>query len=240
MAMATHVARKDRPRPIASYWHTLALLGMMAAAISLSAVRRAGPAATPGAQRNVIPGFLVSLAFEAAGLYFAWVGVHWKGGSLFALMGRRWTGWRNVLRDVAVAAPFWVIWEGAAYAMWTLLEPARNSQQSVFPVRGATEIALWIVLSSAAGFCEELIYRGYFQRQFAALTGRTGLGIIAQGIVFGLSHPRGWKPVVIISVLGMLYGVLAAWRKDLKPGMLSHAWSDVWEGWLKFGWAIPR
>jgi hypothetical protein len=41
-------------------------------------------------------------------------------------------------------------------------------------------------------------------------------------------------------VLGVLYGTLAAWRKDLKAGMLSHAWSDLWEGWIKqasgFSW----
>ena len=46
--------------------------------------------------------------------------------------------------------------------------------------------------------------------------------------------------MVVISVLGMLYGVLAAWRKDLKPGMLAHGLSDVWEGWLKFAWMFPK
>ncbi|HLY42529.1 MAG TPA: CPBP family intramembrane glutamic endopeptidase [Terracidiphilus sp.] len=237
--MATQVPRKDRPQPIASYSHTLALLGIMAAAISLSSLPSAGPVAHP-TQRNVIPGFLESLAFEAGGLYFAWVGVHWKGGNLFALMGHHWTSWRTVLVDVAAAAPFWMIWEATAYAVWELLGPARDSQQSIFPVRGAAEIIVWIALSSAAGFCEELIYRGYFQRQFAALTGSTAAGVVVQGIVFGLSHPRGWKAVVVISVLGMLYGVLAAWRKDLKPGMLAHGLSDVWEGWLKFAWMFPK
>jgi hypothetical protein len=53
--------------------------------------------------------------------------------------------------------------------------------------------------------------------------------------VFGLIHPRGWRAVLVISLLGMLYGALAAWRRNLRPGILAHGWSDVWEGWLKFG-----
>jgi len=39
---------------------------------------------------------------------------------------------------------------------------------------------------------------------------------------------------VVIIVLGVLYGALAAWRKNLRANMISHAWADVWEGWLKF------
>ena len=58
-------------------------------------------------------------------------------------------------------------------------------------------------------------------------------GIGAQGIVFGLIHPRGWRMVLTICVLGWLYGLLATLRKDLKPNMRSQAISDLWEGWLK-------
>ena len=37
----------------------------------------------------------------------------------------------------------------------------------------------------------------------------------------------------VISALGVLDGALGAWRKNLRANMIAHAWSDVWEGWLK-------
>jgi hypothetical protein len=37
----------------------------------------------------------------------------------------------------------------------------------------------------------------------------------------------------VISVLGILFGALAAWRKNLRANILVHAWADVWGGWLQ-------
>ena len=53
------------------------------------------------------------------------------------------------------------------------------------------------------------------------------------GLVFGVMHAyQGWRAVVTISVLGMMFGGLAAWRRTLRIGMVAHAWQDVWAGWL--------
>ena len=58
--------------------------------------------------------------------------------------------------------------------------------------------------------------------------------VIGQGVLFGLMHSyQGWKQVIVISALGVLYGALAAWRRNLRANIIAHAWSDVWEGWLK-------
>jgi hypothetical protein len=40
--------------------------------------------------------------------------------------------------------------------------------------------------------------------------------------------------VMVILPLGILYGALAEWRGNLRANMIAHAWSDVFEGWLKF------
>jgi len=42
-----------------------------------------------------------------------------------------------------------------------------------------------------------------------------------------LAREQGVKQIVVISVLGALYGMLAAWRKSLRPGMIAHTMSDV-------------
>ena len=96
------------------------------------------------------------------------------------------------------------------------------------------EILLWIALSVTAGFCEEIAFRGYLQKQFHALSGNVAAAVIAQALVFGLAHAyQGWKATIVISVLGVLYGALAAWRRNLRSSMMAHAGSDIWEGWLK-------
>jgi uncharacterized protein len=97
------------------------------------------------------------------------------------------------------------------------------------------EVLVWIATCATAGICEEMVFRGYLQHQLHAFTGSLFTAVIAQGIIFGLFHAyQGWKSVTVISVLGILYGILAAWRRNLRVNIISHAWSDFWEGWLKF------
>jgi len=145
---------------------------------------------------------------------------------------------RIVFTDIAIAIPFIAIWEGVAYAghyLLDLFDPSSNAAtvESLLP-KSLLEISLWILLCLTAGFCEEIAFRGYLQKQFHALTGSIAIAVILQGIVFGITHGyQGWKNVVVISALGILYGMLAAWRRNLRVNIISHAWSDAWEGWLK-------
>ena len=82
-----------------------------------------------------------------------------------------------------------------------------------------------------AGFCEEAIFRGYLQKQFHALTGSAAIAVLAQAILFGIAHGyQGLKNVIVITVLGLLYGLLALARGILRPGMIAHVWSDVYGG----------
>ena len=86
-------------------------------------------------------------------------------------------------------------------------------------------------MSLAAGFCEELVFRGYLQRQFHAATGSIAAAVALQAIVFGPVHTyQGWKPVLVITVLGVLYGTLVGLRRDLRSSMIAHAWADIYEG----------
>jgi len=235
--------------PVASYSHTFGLLAILCVVFAISfALQHGQSAVVTGAaqtaqglqpiQRRIIPGLIESLLFDWLILWYVWSGVRDQGGSLLQLSGRRWSSIGDAVKDLAIAAPFWVLWEATAIAVWAILgrffATPTGPHDETFPVRGIFEIAVWIAVSLSAGFCEELIFRGYLQRQFSALTGRLWLGVLLQGTVFGLIHPRGWKAVVVISILGVLYGGLAAWRNNLRPGILSHGWSDLWEGWLKF------
>jgi hypothetical protein len=103
------------------------------------------------------------------------------------------------------------------------------------PPSGFLEVFLWILLSVSAGICEEIVFRGYLQQQFRAATRSIALAVLLQGLLFGLVHVyQGWKHVIVIVPLGILYGALVAWRRNLRASMLAHAWSDLFEGWLRF------
>src|SRR6266852_6341945 len=79
----------------------------------------------------------------------------------------------------------------------------------------------------------QLAFRGYFQKQFQAMTGSASASVILQGILFGISHGyQGLRAILMIMLFGFLYGMLAFWRKSLRPGIILHAWSDVYAGYL--------
>ncbi|MGO9438817.1 MAG: CPBP family intramembrane glutamic endopeptidase [Terracidiphilus sp.] len=199
----------------------------------------AAPTGQLASHSAAIPIYLGAIFMDWALLYYCWAGVHRFGGSLWRLSGGRWASWKDVVVDMAIAVPFWVLWEGTAYGVWKLLALTAGSGSaktvdSLLP-HSLLEILIWIATSTTAGVCEEMAFRGFLQRQLHALSGNTAVAVVGQGLVFGLFHSyQGWRNVVVISVLGMLYGALAAWRGNLRVNMATHAFTDIWEGWLKF------
>jgi hypothetical protein len=110
----------------------------------------------------------------------------------------------------------------------------RKNRRQPVPPPSLLEIVVWIGVSISAGICEELAFRGFLHRQFHALIGNIGLAVLAQGLVFGLFHAyQGGQNVAVISFLGVFFGALAAWRRNLRGYVIVHAWADVWGGWLQ-------
>ena len=93
------------------------------------------------------------------------------------------------------------------------------------------ELAVWFLLSATAGFCEEFIFRGYLQLQFAALTRSMFLGALLSAAIFGASHGyEGGARMLLIGIFGFMFGMLAWWRRSLRAGMIAHAWHDALSG----------
>ncbi len=227
--------------PIASVAHFIGflLIGAGIAALGFMAqhARSAGGAASGqlASHSQALQVYFVAIFMDWALLYYCWAGVHRRGGTIGTLSGERWSSATDLLTDLAIALPFWLLWEGTALCVHRLLGPnTAKAVDSLLP-HTLVEVLVWTATCITAGVCEELAFRGYVQRQLRAFTGSTALAVAGQGLVFGLFHLyQGWKNAVVISVLGILYGVLAAWRRNLRVNIISHAWSDFWEGWLKF------
>lgn len=140
----------------------------------------------------------------------------------------RWRRRRLIPADIATATAFSLVFVGVAKGAVALFGPdAWGSPSGLLP-RGALELAAWVALSISAGICEEIIFRGYLLQQLALRTRSSGLAIIGQAVLFGASHGyQSVKSMTLIMVLGVLYGLLVAWRKTLVPGMLAHAGLDI-------------
>lgn len=148
------------------------------------------------------------------------------------LVGGRWDSARKVLTDIVLAIVVWILWIASPAGVSRMVPSHAKSVSALLP-QSPFEVVLWIATSSTAGFCEELAFRGYFQRQFEAMTRSSVAGVILQAILFGISHGyQGLRAIVMIVLFGWLYGILAFWRKSLRPGMILHAWSDVYAGYL--------
>jgi membrane protease YdiL (CAAX protease family) len=233
-------ARAARPAQIASWKHLAGFLVILAIVVALGFYAQYSGGGSGQKQEQLaghsyaIPIYLSALVLDWLLFYYCWGSVRRHGGSLWSLSGR-WTSWRDVLSDIAVALPFWAVWEGAAYGVHLLLGSGNAKTVDSLLPHSLLEVLVWIATCVTAGICEELVFRGYLQRQCHALTGGVAWAVLAQALVFGAAHSyQGWRNVTVIFVLGILYGVLAAWRKNLRANIISHAWSDIWEGWLKF------
>lgn len=136
-----------------------------------------------------------------------------------------------LIRDIGIAALAW----GAAAIMngilSFLLHPAGRAVVLKLVPHTLPELAVWVPLSISAGFCEEYIFRGYFQRQFGALTGSLWVGVLIQAVFFGFAHGyQGASDMLIIFCLGLIFGVVTKLRKSLRPTMFAHAWTDFFAG----------
>jgi membrane protease YdiL (CAAX protease family) len=96
----------------------------------------------------------------------------------------------------------------------------------------AGEVAAWTLLCLFVGFAEEIVFRGYLQRQFIGWA-RGGIiaGVLLSAVVFGAAHAyQGVRNMVLLAVFGVLFSVLALFRRSLRAGMFAHSWHDLIAG----------
>ncbi len=225
----------SRPRPVAPVWHTTVLIAFclaLSAAGALFQRTRGASGATPTARPALAPLYLSLIAGEwGLFLYVARGGLRRTGTRARELIGGHWRSRGEFLRDLGLGLALWGSWILVGVTWTRVLGPSHAAAVPQLLPRGGLEVPLWVALSASAGICEEFVFRGYFQRQFQALTGSRWLSVIAQGALFGISHAyQGAAACARITVYGMMFGLVAAWRGSLRPGMIAHAWTDVAAG----------
>jgi uncharacterized protein len=122
---------------------------------------------------------------------------------------------------------------GAVLVLWR--QSASTSHRSRFPetllpLLPATmgERAFWVFMSFTAGFCEEIVYRGF---GICALRGNgvpAWLAVILVSIAFVFIHGLwGLRRFPYYFVVGLLYSGLFLWAQSLTPGIWIHTLKDM-------------
>ena len=217
-------------RPVAGVLHTLVLLVVLLGGAGLMYFSAGELRATDHPNRTGL--YLSTATWEwMLTAYVLW-GVRRRGTPLEAVTGAKWKSFLEFARDFGIAISFWFVALMVLGATAVALH-FRGSKESVgfLAPRGWVQIALWILVCVTAGFCEETIFRGYLQKQFIAWSGNATAGVVASAVVFGACHIyQGVKPAIVITVYGLMFGILAQWRKSLRPGMMTHALHDTVSG----------
>ncbi len=217
-------------QPVASRAHTLGLLAIFAVWTWLGTGEATRARAHTG--NTLILLYAVSVIWEWLIVAYVAVGVRRYGGSLRQLIGGKWDRPGDFFRDVGVAFGFWIVSLPCLLAVRLALggKPSLNAVRFLAP-QSHVEIFLWILVALTAGICEEILFRGYLQRQFIAMTGNPALGILLSAVIFGGAHVyQGAKQAILLGVYGAMFGALAYRQRSLRPGMMAHAWQDTVAG----------
>ena len=222
---------------VAPWWHT-ALMVALIIGLSVAGVRQLRSFGNQ--PLHLTANYILTIAYEWILAGLAVWGIHLRKVPLRQLLGEHRPGARAWLADIAVALAYWTVAVCVLALLGAVLVKISGSQidpqkianvtQKLAPVTGF-EMLLFLVLSVSAGICEELVFRGYLQQQFARMGRRIWVGVTLSALVFGGAHGyEGIAGVLLIAAYGAMFGVLALLRRGLRTGMIAHAWHDSISG----------
>jgi membrane protease YdiL (CAAX protease family) len=176
--------------------------------------------------------YLFVMANQWLTVLVIWFGIRHRGLSIGDLVSGRWPTARAFLRDLGLALGFLLVLMPFLGILGRLLRVRANLPN--FLPKTASQAIVWIFVAATAGFVEECVFRGYLMQQFRAWTNSLALAVVLQGVAFGLGHGyySSASMIFVIGTEGCLLGLLAVWRKSLRPGMLAHGIQDAGVGLL--------
>lgn len=143
--------------------------------------------------------------------------------------------WDLRLRDVALGVLFLVSAIVMMYPRWKKSVEKGSPKLYFFTPRNSVERALWIAVSAAAGFGEEISYRGVMFILVERLVHSGIAAALISAIIFGISHMlQGWKSALIIVFFALGFHALVHITGSLYIAMVVHFAYDVTAG-LTYG-----
>jgi membrane protease YdiL (CAAX protease family) len=225
------------PQLIAPVWHTIVVVGIILAVSYSGSARLAHAVQSRG--RLLI--YVETMAWQLILFGLVWVGLRLKKTRLRDVIGGQWNKAEDALLDFAIAFGFWIVSATVLVALkfalgLASLDTKRSAEQvkqtiGAITPHTAAELAVFVVLALCAGFFEEIIFRGYLQKQIGGITRNIYAGLIIAAVIFGAGHGyQGTAQMVLLAIYGAMFGTLVLLRKSLRPGMMAHAWQDAFSG----------
>ena len=247
-------AEPVEPSTVAPAWHTIVLVAVILAISCNGASRLAmkhGPI-------DRLTTYGLTAAMEAGLLAWVVFGLRLRKIPFRSLLGSFSSGFRSIAMDLAIALVFWfcslmvlgslgIAWTGVQAALDHRPQATHMAGQPLAPDASQTralralgqlapsnggEMAAWALLCLLVGFVEEVVFRGYLQRQFVAFArGGVVAGVVLSAAVFGGAHSyQGVRNMFLLAVFGLLFSALALYRRSLRAGMFAHSWHDLIAG----------
>ena len=185
-------------------------------------------------------------------VYLRGMSGQWLGSlgvvAIWILEARRWSalgltlphGWRlAVAIAVVLAAVGFLLLQvrqvmGLAPETRVALRPSLGDVTFLMP-HTAAEARWWVGVSLTAGWCEELLFRGYLVWVFAPWLGTVG-AMMSVVIAFGLGHAyQGRQGVIKATVAGAVMATIVLASGSLIPAMIAHALIDIGGGMVGYG-----
>ncbi|MFI5103334.1 MAG: CPBP family intramembrane glutamic endopeptidase [Terriglobales bacterium] len=242
--LATEAPAAQEKNPwIAPWWHLVLILALLFS--NSFAGSSGGKNLITGPHARIVL-YSATFIFELVIVLLIWLAIVRRGVTMRALIGGRWDTFENFVIDVLIAAAFWAVSTGILIGIRVALgtldlhntaHQAAETKKILAPLipRTWAEASFFLALAVGAGLFEEIIFRGYLQRQFAALGQSVWAGIVLSAVVFGLGHGyQGNRMMIVIGVYGALFGILVYLRKSLRPGMMAHGFQDAFTGLALF------
>lgn len=245
------LAVEASPGTLAPTWHTAVLIAWILAVSFTGSSRMAIVRGTP----TRLSTYGITAVLELAMLGWVVLGLRMRRIPLRSIFGSIDGGLRTIARDLGIALVFWIgalivlgtlgiAWAGADAAMKRLHPTAGQTTPQVSPQRqnarmlaqlapsNAEELAGWALLCLLVGLVEETVFRGYLQRQFSAWArGGVAAGVAFSALIFGAAHGyQGVRNMVMLAVFGVLFSLLAHFRRSLRAGIFAHSWHDLITG----------
>lgn len=192
--------------------------------IPFAAIRGARRVRKPGGTPTRGQHLLSVFVTQGMGLAIALLAAKYEWVELFP---KPQIGWKHIAMAVAFLVPTlgtipwrwsWRSHEDKRRMMWML--PNKTS-----------DLAWWLLVSLAAGICEEIVYRGVMAALWERVLGAWWPAILVCSVAFGVAHwVQGARTAAIITVFAIANHLIVRASGDLYTAMAIHFAYDLFAG----------
>ena len=181
-------------------------------------------------------GVITELGLGGLAFVLAWL----FGGSPLGYWGEDWTQSavfvRQTMNGLVATLPMlamFVVLDRLPLKSFDAIQETLD--QHLLPKLAHAQVPGLLALSLAAGFGEELLFRGWLQPRITELVGYPEgiwVGIAVASVAFGICHWMNWAYALLAGLIGVYLGLVALWTGGILAPAIAHATYDFIVLWL--------